>query len=102
MTAEEAGLNEAGRPMRPGVSRDAVSRVLAEGGHLTRQEALRCRVRYFSDGLVLGSRNYVDDALRRHRPCFNPGHDRQAHSISGVDLGGLCTARRLRPSAIAQ
>lgn len=41
--------------------------VLDEGGRLSLPQALRCRVRYFSDGLIFGGRIYVDDAFRSVR-----------------------------------
>ena len=38
-------------------------RVLEEGGELPVAAALRCRVRYFADGAVLGSKEFVREHL---------------------------------------
>jgi REP element-mobilizing transposase RayT len=43
-----------------GFSREESEKILASGGKLSRAEILRCKVRHFSDGVVLGSREFVD------------------------------------------
>ena len=96
----ERGLTEAGVPTRRGFAREELQTVLDEGGRLSRSQALHCRVRYFSDGLILGSRTYVDDAFRRYRDRFGPKRTSGARRIAGADLGDLCTARRLQLAAI--
>jgi len=46
------------------ISREEAVRVLEEEkGELPLALALRCRVRYFSDGIVLGSRGFVEDRM---------------------------------------
>ena len=45
---------------RKGFSREESERILENGGKLSRPEMLRCKVRYFSDGVVLGSREFVN------------------------------------------
>ena len=45
---------------RKGFSHEESERILEDGGKLSRSEMLRCKVRYFSDGVVLGSREFVD------------------------------------------
>ena len=52
------------------------------------------------DGLVLGSRAYVDDAFLRYRDRFSPKRTSGARRIVGADLGDLWTARRLRLAPI--
>jgi hypothetical protein len=32
-----------------------------EEGELSVQEQLRCKIRYFTDGVILGSRSFVED-----------------------------------------
>ncbi len=53
-----------------GFSREEVKKVVEEGGKLAMGDVLRCRVRYFTDGVVLGSREYVDEVFRKHRGEF--------------------------------
>lgn len=45
---------------RKGFSREESERILQDGGKLSRSELLRCRVRHFSDGVVLGSKQFVN------------------------------------------
>ena len=66
------GLSESGRPLKPGFSAETVSAVLDAGGTLPLNELLRCRVRYFTDGAVLGSKAFVEDIFQRHRDRFSP------------------------------
>ena len=95
------GVNETGGPTRPGFRAGQVEAVLNANGKLTRQQALHCRVRYLSDGLVLGSRAYVDDIFHRHRQRFSPKRRTGARPMRELDLGGLCTARRLRLDVVS-
>ncbi len=93
---EEKGLRPEGGPMRSGLSRKAVQKVLEEGGKLSHYDLLRCRVRYFSDGAVLGSKAYVNRIFREHRDYFSPKRKDGARAMRNAALGGLCTARALR------
>jgi len=78
-----------------------VQEVLDAGGKLSLGQVLRCRVRYFSDGLVLGSRAYVDGVFKRHRDHFGAKRKTGARPMAGAQWNGLCTARRLRLEVIA-
>ncbi len=98
--AEARGTTKNGRPAKPGFSADAVKAVLAAGGTLPVNEALRCRVRYFNDGAVLGSRAFVEDVFQRHRHRFSPKRKSGPRPMAGGQWGGLCTARRLRLEVI--
>lgn len=89
-----------GQPRR-GFSEQELQKVLDAGGTLTFAQTLRCRVRYFNDGLVLGSQAYVDAMFHRYRDRF--GHKRRsgARAMAGAGLGELYTARRLRLRTIS-
>ena len=63
---------ENGEAGRAGFSVEEIDAVLTRGGKLELGEALRCRVRYFSDGAVLGSRAFVERVFRCRRDCFEP------------------------------
>ena len=45
------GSTAEGRPAKPGFSQAEVDRVIESGGQLAVQQALCCRVRYFSDSI---------------------------------------------------
>lgn len=49
------------------ISGEELERVMAEGGRLPLATVLRCRVRYFTDGAVLGSRVFVEQQLASYR-----------------------------------
>ena len=38
-----------------------------EAGELRRDELLRCRVRYFSDGVAIGSKLYMEEFVERFK-----------------------------------
>ena len=67
-----------------------------EKGQLPKAAVLRCRVRYFSDGAILGSEEFVRgfvgtwqmDRGRKHPPKVNP--------MRGTDWGDLTTIQGLR------
>ncbi|MCH7226409.1 transposase, partial [Haloferula sp. A504] len=62
--------DEAGQPKRRGMSLEEVRQVREGGGKLTREQLLRCRVRYFSDGVAIGSREFVDGLFEQRREYF--------------------------------
>jgi len=85
-----------GRAARPGIATAEVDRVIGSGGKLTLQQALRCRVRYFTDGMALGSQAFVDGVFERNRRFFGPKRKDGARKMRFADWGGLRTARALR------
>jgi len=74
---------------------------LAKGGELTLGEVLRLRVRYFTDGVVLGSRNYVNEVFAEFRNRFGPRRETGARPLRGlVALRHLATLRDLRVDVV--
>jgi REP element-mobilizing transposase RayT len=61
---ETEGVTEAGKPIRKGFMREAVLKVVEEKGRLALTDYLRLRVRYFADGAVLGTKNFVEDGSK--------------------------------------
>jgi REP element-mobilizing transposase RayT len=98
---EERGLDEAGAATRPRITREAIERVIAEGGKLGRVELLRCRVRYFTDGVALGSKAFVDEVFRRHRGNFGPRRVDGTRRMRFGEWGELRTARALRIAPVS-
>ncbi|MCC5841598.1 MAG: hypothetical protein JJT96_15900, partial [Opitutales bacterium] len=58
------------------------------GGELTRIEELRCRVRYFTEGVVIGSKAYVDRWFAEHKGWFGR-RKTGARRVSGEAGAGL-------------
>jgi len=97
---EEKRAAYGGRVVRPGIATFEVDRVIGGGGRLTLQQALRCRVRYFTDGLALGSRAFVDGVFERNRRLFGPKRKDGARKMRFAEWGGLRTARALRVAPV--
>jgi len=59
---------------------------------------LRCRVRYFTDGAVIGSKEFVNEAFRNARERFSAKRKDGARKMRGAAAAarGLFTARDLR------
>jgi REP element-mobilizing transposase RayT len=93
-------LVKAGRARRLGqavMGGESIDQELARGGRLGLAEVLRLRVRYFSDGVALGSRNYVEEVFREFRARFGPRRKTGARPLRGMGvLGHLATLRDLR------
>ncbi len=81
---------------RKGIPAEAVATVQAEGGRLTRAELLRCRIRYFSDGVVIGSKAFVEAFFEAKREYFGNKRRRGARPMSGGNWDGLHSVRALR------
>jgi putative transposase len=84
-----------GKTERGAFDREAGLKVLAAKGKLPWSEYLRCRVRYFSDGAIYGSRAFVDELFQRERGRFGPKRKDGARRIQGVD-GEMYALRNLR------
>jgi len=95
------GTGSEAREHKHAIGREDFQRVLRQGGRLPLSEVLRCRVRYFSDGAVLGSKAFV--ALQLARYGQHSGHLQRPAPIAVptvTDWGELTTLRRLRRDAI--
>ena len=58
--------------VRRGVSVESSRAVFAKGGALSPAELVRLRVRYFSDGVALGSKEFVKGVFEAQRELFGP------------------------------
>jgi REP element-mobilizing transposase RayT len=67
-----------------------------ETDELSREQALRIRVRYLTDGVVLGSRRFVDEVFEQCRSRFSPRRADGARQMKGADWGRLFVIRDLR------
>jgi len=78
------------------LKRDDWIRVMSRGGRLAVAEALRCRVRYFTCGAVLGSREWVEQVYRQYRDRFGPRRRSGARAMKGSEWEGLTVLRDLQ------
>jgi REP element-mobilizing transposase RayT len=93
---EREAADELGRPVRGALRRDVVLRVLRNKGRLPMASYLRCRVRYFCDGAVLGSRGFVEGFFRTYRERFGPYRKDGARRMRGLAGGELYALRDLQ------
>jgi putative transposase len=78
-----------------GVTAQSARSVLAEKGKLSPAELVRLRVRYFIDGLALGSREFVEAIFQAQREQFGPRRRQGARRIAESD-SPFYTLRQLR------
>ena len=93
---------ETGSQGRKGVSHEELEIVERLEGKLPLNQALRCRVRYFSDGAVLGSAEFVEATFQRCRDRFGPKRETGARRMRGADWGDLCVIRDLRKTVMVR
>ena len=102
--AEETAKQEQGMAevFRQRIPREKALEVLAKGGKLSQADYLRCKVRYFSDGAVLGGKNFVEGIFQSCRDRFGPKRKDGARPLRGLAGGSpddrLFNLRQLRKS----
>jgi hypothetical protein len=85
---------------RTGFSKERVEAVLRSGGKLSRAELLRCRVRWFSDGVAIGSKGFVEGIFTKCRGHFGPKRKDGARKVREDAAGGLHALRGLRVDSV--
>jgi REP element-mobilizing transposase RayT len=87
--ASEAGVSE--------MSRECALKVLdQENGQLPKAVMLRCRVRYFTDGAILGSAEYVQGFTEVWKAEHGCKYSPKVNRMCGSDWGGLAVIQSLR------
>ena len=81
------GNGEKRSQKKAGFDRQKAAKELARGGKLSRAEVLRCRVRYFTDGAVIGGREYVEGVFSALRDRFGPKRKDGARRMRGCGEG---------------
>ena len=79
---------------------DAMRKVFTEGGQLPMATVLRCRLRYFTDGAVLGTKAFVQEQLITYQRRHGRREGKEPVLLPPVtDWGGWATLRGLRRTA---
>jgi len=92
-----SGDGRTGRGAKAGFESATVDQVVDEQrGVLPIHKALRCRVRYFTDGVVFGGEAFVEKVFHRHRERFGVRRKTGARPMCGADWEGFVTLRKLR------
>ncbi|MEO8616764.1 MAG: hypothetical protein ABI600_16600, partial [Luteolibacter sp.] len=87
------------KTLRKGISKDEAEKKAQQDGEIPFGKMLRCRVRYFTDGAVIGSRSFVDEAFVKSRERFGPKRKTGARKLKGDTgnaAGVLWSVRDLR------
>ncbi|MCC5808548.1 MAG: hypothetical protein JJU00_19630, partial [Opitutales bacterium] len=69
------------------------------GGKLSLAELLRCRVRYLTDGAVIGCKAWMEDWLRANAETYGKRRT-PPKRMRFADWGGLCSLRDLKKDVI--
>lgn len=83
--AEELAKGDAAA-LRKRVPRKKALEILANGGRLSSSDYLRCRVRYFTDGAVLGTREFVESVFESARERFSEKRKTGARPLRGLEV----------------
>ncbi len=98
---ERSGGSSGGAKKRAGIGSEEAAAEKQRQGKLGRAALLRCRVRYFTDGLVLGSKSYVDGVFETYRGHFGPKRTSGARALREDAQGSLFSARQLTVRTVA-
>ncbi|MBC7979066.1 MAG: transposase [Armatimonadetes bacterium] len=71
------------KTLRKGISKEEALKDAQKDGEIPFGKILRCRVRYFTDGAVIGSRRFVDEAFVKSRERFGPKRKTGARKLKG-------------------
>ena len=83
-----------------GFTRLEIEAVWEAGGKLSLAQALRCRIRYFTDGAVLGSQEFVDGFFASQRESFGERRKTGGRRMKLAQWGDLRVLRDLRADVI--
>jgi len=90
----DAGVS--GRSDKQQMDRKAIRKVLEKGGQLAHGEILRLKIRYLTEGVILGSKDYVEEQFQAFRDRFHPRRQQGARKMKRLKLGDLATMRDLQ------
>ncbi len=100
---EVAADDGSGSNGRRGFSAAEVEQTIKVNGVMPLHEVICHRVRYFSDGVVIGSAGFVEQVFQTHRERLVSSDSTRktgARTMRGANWGGLTTLRDLRINVI--
>ena len=94
------GISGARQPGKPEITPSEVAKVWNEGGKLSIAQLLRCRIRYFTDGVAIGSEEFLERFFSTHRSLFSENRETGSRVMARGDWGELRSMRALVRNAI--
>lgn len=93
-------VDRMGKTRKRGFTARQIEKVLAEGGRLPWHVFVRCRIRYFTEGVAIGSQAWIDDREHEIRAHLHLVRERMATPL--VELGdeALCAFRAWRAGQV--
>jgi hypothetical protein len=86
--------NRDGTPGQRGFSREEVMAVIKAGGKVPAAQLIRCKVRHFVDGAVIGSKSFVDKVFQSVKERFGPGRKDGGRPIRALEKNAKLFALR--------
>ncbi|MGL4400314.1 MAG: transposase [Luteolibacter sp.] len=104
-SAESAGRDGKAvtKTLRKGISRGGAEREREMEGEIPLGRLLRCRIRYFTDGAVIGSKDFVNEAFAKSKERFGSKRESGARRLKGNAApanGILWSLRDLRKGVV--
>lgn len=84
-------------PVRLGPTKAEILEKVMANEQVSLAEYIRIRVRYFTDGVVLGSRDFVEGVFQANRDRFGPNRVKGGSRVRGLNFGeGIYSLRNLK------
>ena len=90
-----------GQSDKAALSREAIIKVVDEGGELSTPELLRLRIRYMTDGAALGSHLFVSRIFESFRDRFSEKRQTGPRRAKRLGLETLHVARDLQTNVLS-
>ncbi len=87
---------KSGKSGRLGMSRAEVIKVVESGGELELSKILRCKIRYLTDGMAVGSSEFLQEVFEENRSRFSDARQTAGRTMKGSSWNGLQTLRGLQ------
>lgn len=78
------------------ISEEKLNSILQNGAKLPIEEMLRARIRYFSDGMILGSKDFIETQFQNNRQFFGRNRSQGGKKLKGESWSGLHVLRDLK------
>jgi hypothetical protein len=94
------GAGISGHRGKAALEREKIKEVLEKGGELSLGETMRLRIRHMTDGVVIGTKGFVNEIFVLHREKFGKHRKTGARPIGVLAGLGLSALRDLRVDAV--